>query len=142
MSSWPPKTLTPTAATERTGRGHHREDQVDVVDHQVEDDADVGGAEGVDPQPLRGDVLGPKGRPSSAVSAGLNRSMWPTWQRRTSPFREGDQFLGLDQRRGQRLLDHRRDPALEERSGDLAMEPSRDGDRDGIDLIEQEAVVG
>ena len=51
------------------------------MDHQIEHDADIGGAEGVGGKPLGLDVLGAYRRLLSAVRAGLNRSMWPTWSK-------------------------------------------------------------
>ena len=53
-----------------------------------------------------------------------------------------DQLLGLGERRGQRLLDHRRDPARQEGAGHRAVQGRRDGDRDGVDAIDQVAVIG
>ena len=41
MSSFVPKMLTPSASTDSTVALDQRQHQVEVVDHQVEDDADI-----------------------------------------------------------------------------------------------------
>ena len=42
MSSCGPKMLRPTASTERTGECDQGQHQIEIVNHQIEDDADVG----------------------------------------------------------------------------------------------------
>jgi len=48
----------PVACTERNRCLHQREDQVQIVNHQIEHDADVGGAPGERPGPVAADHLG------------------------------------------------------------------------------------
>ena len=79
MSSCPPNTAAPTADTFFTGDLTSDEQQVEVVDHQVEDRADVDRAAGVRPVPLGLDELRADRPLTSSSNAGLKRSMCPTW---------------------------------------------------------------
>ena len=63
-------------------------------------------------------------------------------QRRARRLRGGDQLVGLGERPRHRLLDEDGDAALEERQRDLVVQLRRHRDGDGVDLVEQLAIVG
>ena len=117
-------------------RPHERQDDVEVVDHQVEDDVDVEAALGERAEPVHLDE--PRvaaGAATRRPTAGLNRSVWPTAS--TAPPRRGrrDQAVGFLDRPRQRLLDEHRDAPLEERHGDRReMRLGRHGDRHRVHL--------
>jgi len=66
----------------------------------------------------------------------------PDLQRRARSRGKLDEFFGLGQRRGERLLNHRVDARLEERAGDFSVEKRWDRHRHGINPTEEIAIVG
>ena len=73
-------------------------------------------------------------RPSSRT-AGLNRSMWPTWTGGAPARRRGGHDLvRLGRRRRQRLLDEDGDPALDRGEGERQVGRRRRGDDDGVEV--------
>ena len=78
MSTRGVRTGTPTASTAIDLGVVHREHDVEVVDHHVEDDVDVEAALGKPAQPVHLDEAGRRDDGSAAATAGLKRSVWPT----------------------------------------------------------------
>ena len=69
---------------------------VEVVDHEVAHDVDVGGAAGEGTHAVRLDEARPRGSASAPSGrAALNHSRWPTWTMRPRSARQGEQLLGL-----------------------------------------------
>ena len=124
------------------------EHQVEVMNHQVEHHADVRSSGTCRSRAGRRRCTSGthRSRPSRVESTGLNRSMWPTWS--TAPCRPSPgearrvprpRSAGAWPAASSTIVAM---PRLEERPGDRAVQGGRHGDRDGIDAIEQVAVVG
>ena len=117
--------------------------QVEIVDHEVEHDGDVGAARLERRQPLALDVAG-------SVEIGLGRAeravvaldvARPGAGPRSRP-RRGDERVGLGHRRRQRLLHQHRDAALERPEPDRGVRRRGHRDRHGLRRVEQRVEVG
>ncbi len=96
-------------------------EDLEVVDHQVEDDVDVEAARREDPQPLHLDEARRRCRPpSSACTAGLKNSMWPTASTRPAGDARSSRRSASSRLGRQRLLDQHVEAAVEQ-----ARTPSR-----------------
>ncbi len=62
---------------------------------------------------------------SSAISAALKRSRWPTWRTAPPPRGELDQHVGFIERRGDRLLDQDMQAGFEQAARDREVLPGR-----------------
>ena len=116
--------------------------QVEVVDHQVEHDRDVGAPRLERRQPLALDVPRP-------VEIGLRRAKRavvaldvPDLKLHPAARRRGDQGVGLGQRRRERLLHQHRDAAPQRPEAHLGVGRRRHGDGDGLDPAQQRIEVG
>ena len=117
------------------------EDDVEVVDHQIEDDVHVRAAfeEGVEAVGFDEEGRshhGPEGRDGRIEpldEADLeDQPLCPG---------EGDQFIRLGKRRGDRFFQQDVHARLQKDRGDLMVGAGRHGDRDGVDLSQKSAVV-
>ena len=141
-SSLPPSTAAPNASTVRTGEPHQRQHQIQIVNHQVEHDADVGRAAGEAAAALAGDVLGLQRQPLHLFKGGIEAFDVADLQHGSAPLGGGDQFLGLGEVGGQRLLDQHGDAARQEVGGDGVMGEGGGGDDGGVHQRRQGGVVG
>ena len=104
------------------------------MNHQVEDDVDVEAALGKNSQamdldePRRGDER-EHGRDGRVVALGVTDG-----KRRARLLRGGDHLVSLREGACHRLLDEHRDPLLEERHRDVAVQLGRHRDGHCIDL--------
>ena len=96
MSTDAVSTGTPTLSTAITSRRHEALDDVEVVDHEVEDDVDVGAAvdERREPMALDEARLASRPRPPPAAP-GLKRSRWPDLQDAPARSAAADQRRAL-----------------------------------------------
>jgi hypothetical protein len=137
-SSCPPNTVIPIASTLTTVEGV---EQVEVMDHQVEHGADIGGSTGERPVPFAFDELGPN-RPAAQR---LKRRVEPfdVSDLEDDPFAAGDvhEVRGLFNRGCDRLFDQERNAALEKCRGDRVMMAGRDDDASGVGPVQERAVV-
>ena len=123
-------------------RRHHAEDDVEVVDHEVQHDVDVGAALGerreavtLDEARLADDAVERADRRVEALEmADLQHA----------PAADGEleQRLALVHRRGERLLDQHVDPGVEQVARDGVVQLGRDGDARAVDPAGERAVIG
>ncbi len=115
--------------------------EVDVVDHHVEYDADVRRSKRVRTEPFAVDVFRIADERAGHLEGGVKTLDVSDLQGRSAAIGGGHDFGRLRHRRSQRLFDHRRDSSPEKFERDRVVARSRNGDRDGIDAIEQLAVI-
>jgi hypothetical protein len=133
MSTCSVSTGVPTARTSTSG-GHQRQDDVDVVDHQVGDHVDVGGALGEAAHALGLDVARGVDALGQGHDAGVEALQMADLQDDAGGVGQADDLGAFGRVDGDGLLQQHVHAALEERRGDLQMGRGRHDDADGIDL--------
>ena len=120
---------------------HQREQQIEIVNHEIEDGADVGAAAGEWSVPFGFDELGTN-RPLDQF---LERRVEPLdvpHLKRYAGFRgQCHQFLGLGNSAAHRLLDQNRHALAKKRGGDFVMVNGGRDDADGIHAIDERGEV-
>ena len=137
MSTNGVSTGTPTADTCDTPPPDERAHEVDVVDHQVEHDRDVGAARIERRQPVALD----EPRVVDVRQRGAHGAIEPLdvagLQHRARAPRDREQRVGFLDRRRDRLFDQHVQPALERRRGDGVVRRRRHDDAHRVDGVEQ-----
>ena len=118
-------------------RAHEMQHDFEIVDHQIEHDADVGAASGIGGEPVRLDEAGRVSFSSSALSAGIEALDVADLQDELLGVGEIDQRLGLLGVVGDRLFDQDVLAQAEKERADFVMRAGRRGDGGGIDLLGQ-----
>src|SRR5262249_22754483 len=123
-------------------RRHHAEDDVEVVDHEVQDNVDVGAALGERREPVTLDEAGLRDEPVEGEHGRIEALEMPGLQDATAPHRELDERLRLFHRRRERLLDQHVDPRVEEVAGDVVVAVRRDRHARTVDPTDERAMIG
>ena len=111
------------------------------MDHQVENDPDVGRAKGVGREPFGVHKLGTDRQFLERLQGRVESLDVADLQDRPRCSGLGDELLGLGQRAGHRLLDQGGDAPFEEGPGDFPVQAGGYGDRDGVDKFQEWPVV-
>ena len=111
------------AHANRLDRPHRRrnagEEQVDIVDHEIEDDADVGRAKGISREPFGRDVHGSEGHAVEGVECGVEPFDVADLEHGLASIGEGDELLGPSSVVASGFSTSVAMPSFKERAGDL-----------------------
>ena len=132
----------PSASTVTTGARHQGKHQVDIVNHQIEHDADVAGSSGVGAEALSADELRLQGAGLDLLKRGIEAFDVADLQQCLVLRGQADEGVGLAQVQGQRFLDQQVNVPLEEFRSDNAVLEGGNDDARGIDEIEQRLKIG
>ncbi len=132
MSIFGVSTGTPTASMPATGESTTRQDDVEVVNHQVEHDVDVEAAIGKRAEAMHLDEPRSDEAPARGLDGRIEALGVPDRDDRAAGTPGGDDRVGLGDRARNRLLDEHRDAALEQRARDLRVRGGRRGHHDGV----------
>ena len=122
-------------------RTDDRQDDVEIVNHEIEDDVDVEAAIGERAEPVHFDEARARDEPQRDGDRRIVPLGVADGEHRPAGGGRGDHPIGVGERARHRLLDqHRRSP-FEERHRDLGVELGRHGDDHTVDLSEEVTIV-
>ncbi len=121
---------------------HEREHEVDVVNHQVQHDADVGRAEGEGPARMASMYLGRSRCGKAAARAGLKALDVAHLEHGAARGGPSHELVGLGRGHGQGFFPSARGRRGGEVDSDQVVQAAGHGDHHGVDLVEELAVFG
>jgi hypothetical protein len=116
---------------------NERTDEIDVVNHEIQHDGHISAARVERGKPVALDEARCINERKRAANGAIEPLDVPRLNQCAGAFGDSEQIVGLVQCRGDRLLNHHVDAALERRLRDRVMADRGDDNRDGLDLIEQ-----
>ncbi len=123
------------------GGGHQALDDVEIVDHQVEDDADVGGAEAEGAEAVTFDEQRLEAHAGDGLEAGVEAFDVADLEASAGGGGRGDEFLCLFHAEGHGLFNQHGEAATKEGEGDGVVVEGGHDDTDGLRAIEEEGRV-
>ena len=120
----------------------HRQHEINVVDHQIENHADIRRAEGESAGPDRFDILGRADPRGNGMEGGIEPLDVSHLKDDVSLLRGGDQLFGVGYAVQSGFSTRSGMPAAQEIAGNPVVKTRRRGDDGGVEAIEYVRVVG
>ena len=121
------------------GRIEKREENVEIVNHEVVDDVDIEAARRKNAEAMNFEKEWARDNFFRGDDGGIEALEMPDLQDAAVTLGRGDQCVGFFERSGDRLFDEQIDSLFEQPAADARMLDRRDGEAHGIDVVRRSA---